>query len=77
MAGLPGDERSVGIVRATVDVCRLLGLVVVAEGVETDQQADMILEMGVDRMQGFLFSPAISVDEIVAGPVVAGWEGNR
>ena len=58
-------------------VCRLLGLVVVAEGVETDQQADMILEMGVDRMQGFLFSPAISVDEIVAGPVVAGWEGNR
>ena len=77
VAGLPGDERSVGIVRATVDVCRLLGLVVVAEGVETDQQADMILEMGVDRMQGFLFSPAISVDEIVAGPVVAGWESNR
>ena len=77
VSGLPGDERSVGIVRATVDVCRLLGLVVVAEGVETDQQADMILEMGVDRMQGFLFSPAISVDEIVAGPVVAGWEAGR
>ena len=68
--GLPQDTRSIGIARSTVEVCQLLGLTVVAEGVERNEQADVLIEMGVHRMQGFLFSPAITVEEIVSGPIV-------
>lgn len=77
IAGLPHDEKARGIVRATVEVCHLLGLQVVAEGVERDEQADLLIDMGVIRLQGFLFSPAISVEDIVSGPLVAEVEEGR
>ena len=77
VAGLPHDEKARGIVRSTVDVCHLLGLEVVAEGVERDDQADMLIDMGVVRLQGFLFSPAISVEDIVSGPLLSEVEEGR
>lgn len=64
------DTRSAGIIKATVEVCHLLGIVVVAEGVETDEQADRLIEMGVERLQGFLFSSDIDLKGIVSGPIM-------
>jgi EAL domain-containing protein (putative c-di-GMP-specific phosphodiesterase class I) len=36
-----------------------LDLLVVAEGVETEDQLAVLREMGCDACQGFLFSPAV------------------
>jgi EAL domain-containing protein (putative c-di-GMP-specific phosphodiesterase class I) len=47
---------AVHIVRSMVDLCTRLGFRVVAEGVETRTQADMLTALGVDRLQGYLFS---------------------
>jgi diguanylate cyclase (GGDEF)-like protein/PAS domain S-box-containing protein len=59
VAPLSEDSSVVHIVRSMIDLCSRLGFCVVAEGVETQTQADMLTALGVDRLQGFLFSPAV------------------
>lgn len=50
-------------------VCRLghsQGVEVVAEYVETPEQRQVLLALGCDRFQGWLFSPALPADEFLA-----------
>ena len=45
---------------ATVNaLARTLGLEVVAEGVETEEQFELLVKMGCQRFQGWLFAPAL------------------
>ena len=41
-----------------------LGLRILAEGVESSEQANILTMLGCDAMQGFLFSEAVSIDEL-------------
>lgn len=54
------------IVEAIIAMARGLGLGVVAEGVETAQQAQLLNHMGCTRAQGFLFSRPVWAGEIDA-----------
>jgi len=56
-----GDD--LAIVRAVLGLAHALDLVVVAEGVETEAAARILLDEGCWRAQGFLFSPPISADD--------------
>jgi EAL domain-containing protein (putative c-di-GMP-specific phosphodiesterase class I)/GGDEF domain-containing protein len=53
------------IVKSAVSLAHQLNLKVIAEGVETQQQLDMLLEMGCDYGQGYLFSPALPYDKLM------------
>jgi diguanylate cyclase (GGDEF)-like protein len=54
-----GERRgSTPVVKAVLAMARTLGMDVVAEGVETDEQRECLLEMGCELGQGFLFSRA-------------------
>ncbi|MDP1876208.1 MAG: EAL domain-containing protein [Actinomycetota bacterium] len=57
------DARKGAIVKALIEVSHDLGLTVVAEGVETEQQRDLLLALGCDQGQGYLFGPPAAVDE--------------
>lgn len=57
---------SSAVVRAVLAMARTLGMDVVAEGVETDEQRDCLLEMGCELGQGFLFSRARPASEWAA-----------
>jgi diguanylate cyclase (GGDEF)-like protein len=47
------------IVGATAHLAETLGLKIIAEGIETTEQAEALLELGVNHGQGFLYSPAV------------------
>jgi EAL domain-containing protein (putative c-di-GMP-specific phosphodiesterase class I) len=53
---LPHDRESLGIVRAVISLAHELDKEVIAEGVETDEQAALLASMGCDFLQGYLFS---------------------
>jgi EAL domain-containing protein (putative c-di-GMP-specific phosphodiesterase class I) len=53
---LPGDREDAAIVRAIVQTGHALGLIVVAEGIETEQQRAFLSGIGCNEGQGYLFS---------------------
>ena len=52
---LPGNGNDVAITRAIISMAQHLNLQVVAEGVETQEQADFLRGSGTVRAQGYLF----------------------
>jgi c-di-GMP-specific phosphodiesterase len=59
--GLDGPERK--ILRAMTGLAHELGLVVIAEGVETTAQKDALSDMGCDYAQGYLFAKGLDPRE--------------
>ena len=54
------------MVAAMIALARQLELTVIAEGVETRPQLNILLSLGCDHYQGFLRSPAVPPDELFA-----------
>lgn len=50
---------------ALVTMFKRLNLKIVAEGVETPEQAKELVRIGVDYLQGYFFAPALSGDDLV------------
>jgi len=61
---LAGTGASSSIVQAVVNIAAASDMTTTAEGVETEQQRNLLYILGCTEMQGFLFSPAISATEI-------------
>ena len=64
-ARLPGDRRGVALVQGTVDLAHRLGLSVVAVGVETEQQLQMLRELGCDAAQGYAICEPLPAPELI------------
>jgi EAL domain-containing protein (putative c-di-GMP-specific phosphodiesterase class I) len=61
---LPRDPASHAMVFATTELAHLLGMVVVAEGVETEEQRHQVTLLGCDYSQGRYFFPPVRADEL-------------
>src|SRR5690606_39666650 len=61
--GEPEHDDAYRIVRSIIDLVRSLGLRSVAEGVETDEVARRLAEMGCDVGQGWWFGDAMPPDQ--------------
>lgn len=75
IAGLTAPDSDTTLIRAIVALAQALGLGVVAEGVETELQRRLLLTLGCDTGQGWLFSravPAGQIDELLARPAIDG-----
>ena len=62
--GLPEDKDDAAITQAVIAMAHSLGLVVVAEGVETDAQLQMLRQMGCDEAQGYLLGRPMSAADL-------------
>jgi diguanylate cyclase (GGDEF)-like protein/PAS domain S-box-containing protein len=67
VSGLGGQDRDEAIVRAVLAMAHATDRIVVAEGVETKQQASRLVELGCDQVQGFLFSPPVAAIDFDPG----------
>lgn len=65
-AGLPDDRADLAIVQAVTQLAGQLDIGIVAEGVETEAQAACLMGCGVHAVQGWLYSPAIDSESLVA-----------
>ncbi len=54
--GIDSDPRRQSIVRSMKSLCDELNMLVVAEGVETEGERDMLVGLGCDLLQGYLFA---------------------
>ncbi|WP_045681095.1 putative bifunctional diguanylate cyclase/phosphodiesterase [Martelella endophytica] len=70
VAGLPHDELSAAICRSTVIISKSLGIRVLAEGVETEEQLAFLQREGCPRAQGYYFGrpkPRSEIEDLVNG----------
>jgi len=71
VASLGTSGNTSAIIQSIVTLGHALGMKVLAEGVETDEQRVLLRLAGCDEMQGFLFSrpgPAVEIDRALARP---------
>jgi diguanylate cyclase (GGDEF)-like protein/PAS domain S-box-containing protein len=64
VTGLPSSEDDASITKAIITMAHSLGLKVVAEGVETEEQLAFLAENGCDEVQGYLLSRPLAADDL-------------
>ena len=62
--GVMGNERYAEIVSSIADLSEQLGFSVLAEYVETVEQRDVLEALGCSLFQGYLYAPALPLDEM-------------
>lgn len=77
LEGLEVEDSARAVVKAIVQLSHSLGLRLVAEGVETRQQAELLTELGCDELQGFYFSKAQPPQAIEALLMQLGHDGGK
>ncbi|MBF0264958.1 MAG: EAL domain-containing protein [Gammaproteobacteria bacterium] len=62
--GIPNDPQDIAITHAILSLAKSLGIKVLAEGVESEQQAIHLTEQKCDEIQGYYFSKPLTVEEV-------------
>ncbi|MBF0528140.1 MAG: EAL domain-containing protein [Deltaproteobacteria bacterium] len=60
-----GRHRDINIIKTILSPAGALGMTIVAEGVESKEQRDLLLELGCDTGQGYYYSKPMPLDELV------------
>ena len=73
ISGLADSPQAIAIVRAVLALGKSLAIPVLAEGIETDEQLEVLRREGCDEAQGFLLGrPAPMLSTIVVDAVALG-----
>ena len=64
LEGIEEDRRAFGVVSSLIALAHTLSMKVVAEGVEREESAEILGELGCDEVQGFLYSEPLPPSEL-------------
>ncbi len=70
VADLVGDDRTRHVVATVINLAHRFGMQCVAEGVETFEQVQVLLELGCEQAQGYFFARPLGADALA--PILAG-----
>ena len=62
MRGAPRLPKNVEIIRSILGLARGLGIEVIAEGIETEEERALLLSLGCELGQGYLFARPMAAD---------------
>ena len=62
---LQPNSKEEAILESIIHLAAKLGLIVTAEGVETQQQADILTNLGCNQLQGYLLGMPVNVENLV------------
>jgi diguanylate cyclase (GGDEF)-like protein/PAS domain S-box-containing protein len=65
VGNLGSSPTSFALVRMVLQLAQTMGLITIAEGVETIEQADILRGMNCDRVQGYLLAPPMSLPDFL------------
>jgi EAL domain-containing protein (putative c-di-GMP-specific phosphodiesterase class I) len=65
VADITSDAGDIAIVKATIGLAHELKIKLIAEGVETQQQRDLLIRWGCAEAQGFYFSEPVCADDVI------------
>ena len=60
---LPRNEKSANVLRSILNLCENMGLDCIVEGVETQEQFDLICDLGAGQIQGYYYSKPLSAGD--------------
>jgi diguanylate cyclase (GGDEF)-like protein len=63
--GLPDDHEDVAIANAIIALAKSFELDITAEGVETQEQLKFLASAKCDEVQGYLYAPPLSIDDLM------------
>ena len=66
IVGMTTEKANLAVIRAVVGIGRDLGIQIVAEGIETEAQAEIVRREGCDLLQGYLFGRPKSLPDAVS-----------
>ena len=79
--GMMGDPGDLAIVQGVIDLTRSFGYRVIAEGVETVEQGQMLLQLGCPQAQGYCIARPMPLDMFIDWAAQwqppAGWRRQR
>jgi EAL domain-containing protein (putative c-di-GMP-specific phosphodiesterase class I) len=61
---ISGEKSSLAIIKGVTSLAHSLNMITTIEGIETEEQLDHVRPLGCAEIQGFLFSPPKSLEEI-------------
>jgi len=70
--GLPNDKDDIAIAQAIIQMAKSLGMKIVAEGAETDEQFHFLRQHECDQIQGYYYAKPMPHDELL--PFLAAWK---
>jgi diguanylate cyclase (GGDEF)-like protein len=69
---IPGS-RNPAIITSIVSLAKALDMVTTAEGIEARDELDLMRQLGVDQIQGYIYSAALKGDEVAEALATGAW----
>jgi diguanylate cyclase (GGDEF)-like protein len=66
VSGVDKNARKLGMLRSVVDMVHVLGMTVVAEGAETNDEVKVLRQLGVEKVQGYALARPLPKDMAIA-----------
>ena len=66
LSNFENNEKARPIIKNIINLAKDLGMQTVTEGVETQEACDFLREIGCEKLQGYLFSKPVSLEELEA-----------